>query len=127
MSPFLLPKHAFHCSTYNTKVRSLTQQQSTSHLFTLLPTGTNYNIPVTIWLRPTHPYSSPIVYVTPTEDMGIQQSRYVDASGLVYLPYLSEWKQVHQCVVCVWCVCVCVWCMCALIKYSQSIFERPWL
>ncbi|XP_064397572.1 E3 ubiquitin-protein ligase TRIM33-like isoform X2 [Halichondria panicea] len=55
--------------------------------------GTNYNIPVTIWLRPTHPYSSPIVYVTPTEDMGIQQSRYVDASGLVYLPYLSEWKQ----------------------------------
>ncbi|XP_064397576.1 tumor susceptibility gene 101 protein-like [Halichondria panicea] len=55
--------------------------------------GTNYNIPVSIWLRPTHPYNCPMVYVTPTEDMGIQQSRYVDASGLVYLPYLSEWKQ----------------------------------
>ncbi len=39
-----------------------------------------------------------MVYVTPTEDMGIQQSRFVDASGLVYLPYLSEWKQVSVCV-----------------------------
>lgn len=54
--------------------------------------GVTYNIPLTIWLRPTHPYVPPMVYVTPTRDMGIQQSQFVDANGVVYLPYLNEWK-----------------------------------
>lgn len=58
--------------------------------------GNTYNIPVTIWLRKEHPYQNPIVYVTPTQDMGIQPSRFVDRSGLVFLPYLSEWKAVSQ-------------------------------
>ena len=56
--------------------------------------GVRYNIPVTIWLRPNHPYSGPLVYVSPTGDMGIQQSHFVDSSGLIYLPYLAEWKEV---------------------------------
>lgn len=54
--------------------------------------GVTYNIPLTIWLRPNHPYVPPMVYVTPTRDMGIQQSQFVDANGVVYLPYLNEWK-----------------------------------
>ena len=29
--------------------------------------------------------------------MGIQQSRFVDRNGMVYLPYLTEWKQVSGC------------------------------
>ena len=45
---------------------------------------------------PTHPYVAPLVYVTPTQGMGIQQSQYVDTSGMVYLPYISEWKQVRE-------------------------------
>ena len=56
--------------------------------------GANYNIPVLIWLQKTHPQSNPIVYVTPTPDMNINPSRYVDGTGRVYLPYLTEWKQV---------------------------------
>lgn len=56
--------------------------------------GTNYNIPVVIWLQKNHPQSNPIAYVTPTPDMSINPSRYVDATGRVYLPYLTEWKQV---------------------------------
>ena len=57
--------------------------------------GSTYNIPIAIWLKTTHPYHCPIVYVTPTQEMGIQQSRFVDTNGTVYLPYLSEWKQVY--------------------------------
>lgn len=55
--------------------------------------GQQYNIPVCLWLRPTHPYASPLVYVTPTHDMGVQPSKYVDSSGKVYLPYITDWKQ----------------------------------
>ena len=56
--------------------------------------GNQYNIPITIWLKQTHPYHCPIIFVTPTQDMGIQPSQFVDNSGLVFLPYLNEWKQV---------------------------------
>jgi ESCRT-I complex subunit TSG101 len=59
-------------------------------------TGVTYNIPLTIWLRPNHPYVPPMVYVTPTRDMGIQPSQFVDANGVVYLPYLNEWKVVSN-------------------------------
>jgi hypothetical protein len=55
--------------------------------------GVVYNIPICIWLLKTHPQSNPIVYVQPTPSMGINPSRYVDASGRVYLSYLSEWQQ----------------------------------
>merc|ERR1712110_935729 len=33
-----------------------------------------------------------MVFVQPTATMVIRQGRHVDASGKVYLPYLSEWK-----------------------------------
>ena len=56
--------------------------------------GNQYNIPIAIWLKQTHPYHCPIIFVTPTQDMGIQQSQFVDSSGMVFLPYLTEWKQV---------------------------------
>jgi ESCRT-I complex subunit TSG101 len=34
-----------------------------------------YNIPVRVWLMDTHPYNSPICYVTPTNDMNIKVKR----------------------------------------------------
>ena len=37
-----------------------------------------------------------MVYVTPTRDMGIQQSHFVDTNGVVYLPYLNEWRVVSK-------------------------------
>ena len=85
-------------------------------MVTFCCTGVTYNIPLTIWLRPNHPYVPPMVYVTPTRDMGIQQSQFVDTNGVVYLPYLNEWKVVsdflHVCVrvhVHV-CIIICVKC-----------------
>ncbi|CAB3382575.1 Hypothetical predicted protein [Cloeon dipterum] len=53
--------------------------------------GNTYNIPVKIWLMDTHPFNSPICYVTPTADMCIKVSKFVDHNGKVYLPYLHEW------------------------------------
>uniref|UniRef100_A0A1X7UNL7 UEV domain-containing protein n=2 Tax=Amphimedon queenslandica TaxID=400682 RepID=A0A1X7UNL7_AMPQE len=55
--------------------------------------GNNYNIPIIIWVQRTHPQINPIVFVTPTPEMSINPSRFVDHSGRVYLPYISEWKQ----------------------------------
>lgn len=51
-----------------------------------------YNIPIVIWLYDKHPMIAPMVFVQPTTTMVIRQGRHVDASGKVYLPYLSEWK-----------------------------------
>ncbi|KAK2565321.1 Tumor susceptibility gene 101 protein [Acropora cervicornis] len=53
--------------------------------------GTTYNIPVCVWLQESHPYIPPLVYVKPTNNMGITVSKHVDASGKVYHPYLTEW------------------------------------
>ena len=60
----------------------------------LLSPDNQYNILIAIWLKQSHPYHCPMVFVTPTPDMGIQQSQFVDNSGKVHLPYLTEWKQV---------------------------------
>lgn len=39
----------------------------------------------------THPNNAPICYVTPTADMQIKVSMFVDGNGKVYLPYLHDW------------------------------------
>lgn len=54
--------------------------------------GAVYNIPVSLWITDSHPYSAPICYVKPTQDMTIKVSKHVDTSGRIFLPYLSEWK-----------------------------------
>ena len=82
---------------YTVHVYSIVRSNELKYItFTFCSTGVTYNIPVTIWLRPNHPYVPPMVYVTPTRDMGIQQSQFVDANGVVYLPYLNEWKVVSD-------------------------------
>lgn len=63
---------------------------ASTHLYT----GVMYSIPIAIWPKSTHPCHPPMVYVTPTPGMGIQENQFVDANGVVYLPYLSQWKMV---------------------------------
>ncbi|XP_070497258.1 tumor susceptibility gene 101 protein [Chironomus tepperi] len=50
-----------------------------------------YHIPICIWIMDTHPHNAPICYVTPTADMQIKVSMFVDGNGKVYLPYLHDW------------------------------------
>jgi len=53
----------------------------------------SYNIPVCLWIRNDHPTSAPMVYVTPTSDMRIKASRFVQQDGKVRLPYIdTDWK-----------------------------------
>ena len=59
-----------------------------------LCTGNRYNIPICMYLRKEHPYGAPYVYVVPTAGMSLSPSHHVDTRGMVYLPYLNEWKQV---------------------------------
>ncbi|KAA0192723.1 hypothetical protein FBUS_05949 [Fasciolopsis buskii] len=51
-----------------------------------------YNIPIAIFVQESHPHTAPIVYVRPTSTMEIAPSYFVDNTGLVKLPYLSDWK-----------------------------------
>lgn len=44
----------------------------------------------------THPYNAPLAYVTPTSDMQIKVSMFVDHNGKIYLPYLHEWNPVSD-------------------------------
>jgi len=50
-----------------------------------------YNIPISLTLLDTHPYHAPVAFVKPTADMQIKVSKYVDASGKIYLSYLDKW------------------------------------
>ncbi|CAL8347779.1 unnamed protein product [Merluccius merluccius] len=53
-----------------------------------------YNIPVCIWLHETHPISRPRCCVRPSVSMVINPScPFVDAQGVLSLPYLSNWTQ----------------------------------
>ncbi|TPP63110.1 hypothetical protein FGIG_07360 [Fasciola gigantica] len=54
--------------------------------------GQKYNIPIAIFIQEPHPHTAPMVYVRPTSTMQIAPSHFVDETGLVNLPYLSEWK-----------------------------------
>jgi ESCRT-I complex subunit TSG101 len=52
----------------------------------------NYNIPVKIWVLRDYPDTPPFCYVIPTKDMELSVSPYLDHSGLVELPCLTEWN-----------------------------------
>uniref|UniRef100_A0A5S6R461 UEV domain-containing protein n=1 Tax=Trichuris muris TaxID=70415 RepID=A0A5S6R461_TRIMR len=52
-----------------------------------------YNIPICVYLFDTYPRSAPICFVRPTARMVIKPSMHVDNTGLVYLPYLTDWNR----------------------------------
>ncbi|XP_062316802.1 tumor susceptibility gene 101 protein [Osmerus eperlanus] len=58
--------------------------------------GQTYNIPVQLWLEESYPRSAPMCYVKPTQEMMIVRSRHINSNGEVLLPYLQEWKHVHN-------------------------------
>ncbi|XP_034743200.1 uncharacterized protein si:dkey-181m9.8 [Etheostoma cragini] len=63
-------------------------------LFCCVVTGSEYNIPVCIWLHETHPASRPRCFVCPSVSMVINPScTCVDASGNISLDALSTWTQ----------------------------------
>lgn len=78
-----------------------------------------YNIPVAFFLPVDFPVSGPICYVKPTPDMIIKQSQNVDGSGIVYLPYLSEWRSDHSDLLGVIQVMIITFCE------SPPVYQRP--
>uniref|UniRef100_A0AAQ4P7I1 Uncharacterized protein n=1 Tax=Gasterosteus aculeatus aculeatus TaxID=481459 RepID=A0AAQ4P7I1_GASAC len=53
--------------------------------------GSEYNIPVCIWLHETHPLSRPRCFICPFVSMVINPSSSVDASGNIHLDGLTNW------------------------------------
>ena len=57
--------------------------------------GSQYNIPVDIYVPLAYPSRPPLTYVRPTPSMALKSGhRHVDREGLVYMPYLAEWRGV---------------------------------
>ncbi|GMH77205.1 hypothetical protein TrST_g6539 [Triparma strigata] len=74
------------------------QQGTATLLLTLSGTiamffkGSQYNIPVDVYLPLTYPSTPPLVYVRPTKSMALKEGhRHVDREGLCYMPYLHKW------------------------------------
>jgi len=55
-----------------------------------------YHIPICIYLRKDHPETEPIVYVRPTSQMTIKESKNVDSQGKVSVLYLTNWKNTNE-------------------------------
>lgn len=53
--------------------------------------GTVYRFPVALWVPYAYPHESPIVYVTPSQDMIVRPGQHVGGDGRVYHPYLAQW------------------------------------
>lgn len=101
--PFVTKKHVIEVlDSYQALTFKLDQyvfnDGKTKDLFNLRGTipivfkNNSYNIPVCIWVMDTHPQNAPLCYVTPTPDMHIKVSMYIDHNGKVYLPYLHDWQ-----------------------------------
>jgi ESCRT-I complex subunit TSG101 len=58
--------------------------------------SSRYNIPIQLYLSDLHPYTPPIAYVRPTNEMSINVSTSVDSNGRVLLPCLTEWNYPHS-------------------------------
>ncbi|XP_065314114.1 tumor susceptibility gene 101 protein-like isoform X2 [Gordionus sp. m RMFG-2023] len=59
----------------------------------ILYKGKTYNIPIRMWVPENYPNTSPDCFVTPTPNMLIKPSKYIDSDGKIYLPYFKDWKQ----------------------------------
>ncbi|KAF2014787.1 UEV-domain-containing protein [Aaosphaeria arxii CBS 175.79] len=53
--------------------------------------GATYGFPVAIWIPHAYPRESPIVYITPSQDMVVRPGQHVSGDGRVYHPYLAQW------------------------------------
>lgn len=68
----------------------------TTNYFTLFTaTEKQYKIPVRFWLPKAFPKEGPSVQIHPSPDMVLTAVDYVDADGIVTIPYLKHWKEVR--------------------------------
>jgi ESCRT-I complex subunit TSG101 len=84
----LTPKPKWHVFPDNTRRNAL----CLSGTIPVLYRGSNYHIPIALYLTENHPYSPPYTYVTPTANMKIKVSEQVNDEGRIFLPYLNEWR-----------------------------------
>lgn len=55
--------------------------------------GVTYHVPVDMYLPPPYPVRPPVCFVRPVETMMIKERhRHVGRDGMVYLPYLHQWR-----------------------------------
>ncbi|CAM9172299.1 unnamed protein product [Discosporangium mesarthrocarpum] len=65
--------------------------------------GQNYNTPIEVYITESYPNSPPVAYVRPKAGLTLKSGhRHVDNNGMIYLPYLHEWRRgthnlVHLC------------------------------
>ncbi|CAF1362895.1 unnamed protein product [Adineta ricciae] len=56
--------------------------------------GSQYNIPIEIWVQPDHPKTAPIAYVKPTPEMYISfDCKHVLRDGTIKIAYLTHWDR----------------------------------
>ncbi|KAF2424247.1 UEV-domain-containing protein [Tothia fuscella] len=53
--------------------------------------GATYRFPIALWVPHAYPRESPMVYVTPAQDMLVRPGQHVSGDGKVYHPYLAQW------------------------------------
>lgn len=53
--------------------------------------GAAYGFPISLWVPHAYPRESPIVYVTPSQDMLVRPGQHVSGDGRIYHPYLAQW------------------------------------
>ena len=106
--PPLVHQHLTHLlssspqgSNLHPEIEALVDNDGTTTPPVLLLRGTipmiyknvTYNLPVDLYLPPSFPYVPPTVYVRPIGGMSIKPNhKHVGLDGMVYLPYLAEWK-----------------------------------
>ncbi|KAF2127009.1 UEV-domain-containing protein [Dothidotthia symphoricarpi CBS 119687] len=55
--------------------------------------GATYGFPVAVWVPQAYPRESPLVYVTPSQDMIVRAGQHVSGDGRIYHPYLAQWAK----------------------------------
>lgn len=56
--------------------------------------GSQYNVPIDLYITPKYPLLPPVVYVRPVNTMIIKEGhQHVGSDGMVYMPYFSQWNQ----------------------------------
>ncbi|KDO23823.1 hypothetical protein SPRG_11255 [Saprolegnia parasitica CBS 223.65] len=81
--------------------------------------GSQYNIPVEIWMPEAYPFAAPTCYVRPTADMMIRPGHpHVDQNGLILLPYSTHWDSDHSLV-------ELIGYQCSVFGTQPPVYKRP--
>lgn len=84
-----------HRQTY-LAVCTSSYHKSLTFFVPLTATEKQYKIPVRLWLPKSFPKEGPSVQIHPSPDMMLTAVNYMDAGGMVTIPYLKHWKEVRN-------------------------------